>query len=96
MCPKPAQPGPWGHPWFQDDRRVAAFASVFDNYNNQPNKLAALKCPQVSPNDLKYVAPRNLGAIVRTHIVRIYVNVVCWYKGNACFSLFSTNLPMSN
>ena len=42
---------------------VAAFASVSDNYNNQPNTPGALKCPQMPPNDPgEYVAP-NLDKI---------------------------------
>ena len=44
-------------------RMVAAFASVSDNYNNQPNTPVGPKCPQMPPNDPgEYVAP-NLDKI---------------------------------
>ena len=44
-------------------RMVAPFASVSDNYNNEPNTPVALKCPQMPPNDPgEYVAP-NLDQI---------------------------------
>ena len=50
------------------------------------------KCPQMTSNMWR----QELLVELCAHEPYIDVNVVCWYKGKACFSLFSTNLPMCN